>query len=58
MFIYNIYVHVFKYSQTCIERSQENVALWDRWPVKRGSIHMKSSMTGHEKDNLLIQVTA
>ena len=28
------------------------------WPLKRGSIHMKFSMTGHEKGDLLIQVTA
>jgi hypothetical protein len=27
------------------------------WPLKRGSIHMKFSMTGQEKDDLLIQVT-
>ena len=30
----------------------------DRWTLKRGSIHMKFSMTGQEKDDLLIQVTA
>jgi hypothetical protein len=28
------------------------------WPLKRDSIHMKFSMTGQEKDDLLIQVTA
>ena len=28
------------------------------WPLKRGSIHMKLSMTGQEKGDLLIQVTA
>jgi hypothetical protein len=28
------------------------------WPYKRGSIHMKLSMTGQEKGDLLIQVTA
>ena len=34
--------------------------LWDKikWPLNRGSIHMKSSMTGQEKGDLLIQVTA
>ena len=32
--------------------------LWDRWPLKRGSIHMKFSMSGQEKCDLLIQVTA
>ena len=28
------------------------------WPLKRGSIHMKFSMTGQEKDDLMIQVAA
>ena len=28
------------------------------WPVKKGSIHTKFSMTGQEKGDLLIQVTA
>ena len=36
----------------------EKVALSDRWPLKRGSIHMKCSLTGLEKGDLLIQVTA
>jgi hypothetical protein len=30
----------------------------DRWPHKRGSIHMKFSMTGQEKCDILIQVAA
>jgi len=30
--------------------------LQNRWPLKRGSIHMKCSMTGQEKDDLLIQM--
>jgi hypothetical protein len=36
----------------------------DRWPLKRGSMHMKFSMTGQEKgwpfniDDCLIEVTA
>ena len=34
---------------------KENVALQDRWPLKRGSIHIKLSMTGQEKGDLLIQ---
>ena len=34
------------------------VALWDRLLLKRGLIHMKFSMTGQEKGDLLIQVTA
>ena len=37
---------------------KEIVASYDRWPLKRGSINMKFSMTGQEKDDLLIQVTA
>jgi hypothetical protein len=39
-------------------RDKEKVAWWDRWPLKRYSIHMKFSMTGHEKYDHLIQVTA
>ena len=34
------------------------MALQDRWPLKRGSIHMEYSMTGQEKSDHLIQVTA
>jgi hypothetical protein len=37
---------------------KEIVALLDRWPLKRGSINIKCSMTGQEKGGLLIQVTA
>ena len=40
------------YSQTCIKRSplgERKMALYDRWPLIRGSIHMKFSMTGQEK---------
>jgi hypothetical protein len=40
------------FSQTCIKRShwdKEKVALYDKWTLKRGSIHMKFSMTGQEK---------
>ena len=29
--------------------NKEKVALYDRWPLKRGSIHIKFSMIGHEK---------
>jgi hypothetical protein len=36
----------------------EKVALSDRCPFKRGSIQIKLSMTGKEKGDLLIQVTA
>ena len=34
------------------------MAFYDRWPLKRGSNDMKFSMTGQEKGDLLIQVTA
>ena len=37
---------------------KEKVALYDRWPLKRGSFHMKFSMTVQENGDLLIQVTA
>ena len=37
---------------------KEKVISYDRWPLKRGSIHMKCLMTGQEKGDLLIQVTA
>jgi len=37
---------------------KDKVALWDRWPLKRGSIHMKCSMTRQENGDLLIQATA
>jgi hypothetical protein len=37
---------------------KEKVALYDRWPLKRGLIQMKFSMTGQEKGDLLIQMTA
>jgi hypothetical protein len=37
---------------------KEKVAFKDRWPLKRGSIQMKFSMTGHEKGDHIIQVTA
>ena len=38
--------------------NKEKVSLQDRWPLKRSSIHMTFSMTGKEKGDLLIQVTA
>jgi hypothetical protein len=37
---------------------KENVVFYDRWPLKRDSIHMKCSMIGQEKGDLLIRVTA
>ena len=49
------------YSQTCIKRSpydKEKVVLKNRWLLKWGSFYMKLSMTGHEKGDPLIQVTA
>ena len=36
----------------------ENVVFEDRWPLKRGSIHMKFCRTGQEKGDLLRHVTA
>jgi hypothetical protein len=57
--IVHVLVQEFKYSQTCIKRSP-----WEQRksgllrPLKRGWIHMKFSMTGQEKGDLLIQVTA
>jgi len=56
--IHNISTNL-KYSQTCIQRSplgQRKSGLLR--PLKRDSIHMKLSMTGEEKGDLLIQVTA
>ena len=38
-------------------RDKEKESRWDRWPRKRGSIHIKLSMTGQEKYDLLIEVT-
>ena len=37
---------------------KEKMAIYDRSPLKRGSIHIKFSMTGHVKSDLLIKVTA
>ena len=37
---------------------KKKVVFNDRWPLKRGAIHLKFSMTGQEKCDLLIQVTA
>jgi hypothetical protein len=37
---------------------KEKVVFQDRWPFKRDSVHMKISMTGQEKGDLSIQVTA
>ena len=36
---------------------KEKVTLLDRWPLKRGSIHLVFSMTEKEKGDLLILVT-
>ena len=44
------------YSQTCRKRSPLGQKK-DRRPLKRGSIHMRFSMTGQEKCDLLIRVT-
>jgi hypothetical protein len=37
---------------------QKGVKRKDRWPLKRGSVEMKFSMTGQEKGDLSLQVTA
>jgi hypothetical protein len=49
-----IYCHfkfhqVLLYSQTCVKRSplrQKKVDWYDKWPLKRGFIYIKLSMTG------------
>jgi hypothetical protein len=49
------------YSQTCIKRStlgQRKCGLITQETLKKGSIHMKFTMTGQEKGDLLIQLTA
>jgi len=50
------------YSQTCIKGSHLGQGkMWSYKTgghIKRGSIHMKCSMTGQIKGELLIQVTA
>ena len=50
------------YSQACINRSHLGQGkMWSYKTgghIKRGSIHMKCSMTGDEKGDLLIQVAA
>jgi hypothetical protein len=49
-------------SQTCIKRSplgqRKRDLIREVRPLKRGSIHVKFSMTGQEKGDLLMQVTA
>ena len=52
--IYNVSILV----KSLLRGHKEKVALQDRWPLERGWIHMKMSMTGQEKDDILIQVTA
>jgi len=47
----------------CIKRSKWSCGTKKKWSYKTGDllkefIHMKFSMTGHEKGDLLIQVTA
>ena len=48
------------YSHTCIKRSPlgQRKCPYKTGDLKRGPIHMKFSMTGQEKGDLLIQVTA
>ena len=65
--IFTLFVHKYHFSYFCtwvkpVLRGhiwdKRKVALYDRWPHKKDSIHTKFSMTGQEKDDLLIQVTA
>jgi hypothetical protein len=47
-----LYKDIYMYSHTCIKRSslrQIKVAIEDRWPLKRCSIHMKCSIRGQER---------
>ena len=56
-----LYKDIYMYSHTCIKRSplrQIKVAIEDRWPLKRGSIHMKCCIRGQERGDLLISMTA
>jgi hypothetical protein len=50
----NTVKHVFK----CHLWDKEKVAFYDKWHLKRGSIHIKCLITGLENGDLLIQVTA
>ena len=53
-----------KYSQACINRSRghlrdkEKVYFYDGWPLNRGSIHIKCSMTGQEKGDIEVTTWA
>ena len=57
-----IYIYIYIYTVKPVLRGhlwdKENMTLQVRWPLKRGSIHMKFSMTGQEKYDISIQVTA
>ena len=48
----NDLLYTVKHVLRCHLSDKEKVAFYDRWPLKRGSIHMKFSMTGQEKANL------
>ena len=56
--IFAWYIYTVKPALRGHLQDKEKVALWDRWPLNRGSVHMKFSMTGQEKGDFLIQVTA
>ena len=50
--------HFGQYSQKRgILWDKEKMVFLDKWPLKRGSIHMKCSITGQEKGDLLIQLS-
>jgi hypothetical protein len=44
------------YKRSPLWQIKEKVALEDKWPLKKSSIHMKLSMTRQEKCDLLMQI--
>ena len=50
-----LWFSLYRYSQTCVKRSPLGQR---KCGLKRGSTHMKCSMTWQEKSDLLTQVTA
>jgi hypothetical protein len=56
--LFTIYIYTVKPVLRGHLSDKYKVNLQDRWLLKRGSIHMKCSMTGQAKGDLLMQVTA
>ena len=57
-FMHIMYIYIYRYS---IKRSSfglRNSGRIRQVTLEKGSIHMKFSMTGQERDDLLLQVTA